>query len=195
MWRMSSRLWCCPRQKLRMTENFTIPSLQPSSLPSNIQKTMSSSFQYLFMCCFLLEFHLRTILAIRAGTLPVTAQLLPSFLFPDDHVYDPNDISLNVLRGHVIIRVFQTSFFLLFQLQLSLGRKASFPRPIHGPWGTWCSPWKTRKCILMRFDIHDPSYHSVCCHTGIYYCFFFSSTSDIWCWIGTLCYEFDGYMG
>ena len=85
------------------------------------------------MCCFLLEFHLRTILAIRAGTLPVTAQLLPSFLFPDDHVYDPNDISLNVLRGHVIIRVFQTSFFLLFQLQLSLGRKASFPRPIHGP--------------------------------------------------------------
>jgi len=46
-----------------------------------------------------------TIEGIRAGTLPVTAQLLPSFLFPDGHVYDPNDISLNVLRGHVMIRV------------------------------------------------------------------------------------------
>jgi len=47
----------------------------------------------------------QTIAAIRAGTVAVTAQLLPRFLFPDDHVYDPNDISLNVLRGHIMIRV------------------------------------------------------------------------------------------
>ena len=49
------------------------------------------------MRCFLLKFKLRTIEAICAGKLAVTAQLLPSFLFPDDHVYDPNDISHNVL--------------------------------------------------------------------------------------------------
>jgi len=47
----------------------------------------------------------QTIEGIRAGTLAVTAQLLPSFLFPDCHVYDSNDISLNVLRGHIMIRV------------------------------------------------------------------------------------------
>ena len=105
MWRMSSCLRCCPRQKLRMTEDFTIPSLQRSSLLSNIQKTLGSSFQYFFICCFLLKYHLRTIEGIRAGTLAVTAQLLPTFLFPDDHVYDPNDISHNVLRGHIMIRV------------------------------------------------------------------------------------------
>jgi hypothetical protein len=63
------------------------------------------------MCSFLLKFNLRTIEAIRAGTLAVTAQLLPSFLFSDDHVYDPNDISLNVLRGHIMIRVFRIHIF------------------------------------------------------------------------------------
>ena len=73
---MSSCLRCCPRQKLRMTEDFTIPSLQRSSLLSNIQKTLGSSFQYFFICCFLLKYHLRTIEGIRAGTLAVTAQLL-----------------------------------------------------------------------------------------------------------------------
>ena len=66
------------------------------------------------MCCFLFKNNLRTIEAIRTGTLAVTAQLLPSFLFPDDHVYDPNDISLNVLRGHIMIRVFVIYFFPLF---------------------------------------------------------------------------------
>jgi hypothetical protein len=67
------------------------------------------------MCYFLLKFHLRTIEAIRTGTLAVTAQLLPSFLFPDDHVYDSNDISSNVLRGHIMIRVFLIrTIFLLF---------------------------------------------------------------------------------
>ena len=57
------------------------------------------------MRCFLLKFKLRSIDAIRTGELPVTAQLLPRFLFPDDHVYDSEDISHNVLRGHVMIRV------------------------------------------------------------------------------------------
>jgi hypothetical protein len=64
------------------------------------------------MGCFQLKFHPRTIQAIRAGTLAVTAQLLPTFLFPDDHVYDPNDISLNVLRGHIMIRVFVIPIYL-----------------------------------------------------------------------------------
>jgi len=66
------------------------------------------------MRCFLLKFKLRTIEAICAGKLAVTAQLLPSFLFPDDHVYDPNDISHNVLRGHIMIRVFLIHIFPLF---------------------------------------------------------------------------------
>jgi hypothetical protein len=79
----------------------------------------------------LLNFQLRTIEAIRAGTLPVTAQLLPSFLFPDDHVYDPNNISLNVLRGHIMIRVFVIFITLLLKLQLLLGRKASVSRPVN----------------------------------------------------------------
>jgi hypothetical protein len=64
------------------------------------------------MCCFLLKNHLRTIVAVRAGTLAVTAQLLPTFLFPDDHVYDPNDISHNVLRGHIMIRVYVMHIYL-----------------------------------------------------------------------------------
>lgn len=51
MWRMFSCLRCCPRQKLRMTEDFSIPSLQRSSVPSNIQKQLRSSFHSLFMCC------------------------------------------------------------------------------------------------------------------------------------------------
>ena len=46
--------------------------------------------------------------AIHAGMLAVTAQLLPGFLFPDDHVYD---ISLNVLQGHIMIRVFVVIFY------------------------------------------------------------------------------------
>jgi hypothetical protein len=79
----------------------------------------------------LLNFQLRTIQAIRAGTLPVTAQLLPSFLFPNDHVYDPNDISHNVLRGHIMIRVFVIFITLLLKLQLLLGRKASVSRPVN----------------------------------------------------------------
>ena len=128
---MFSCLRCCPRPKLRVTENFTIPSLQRSSVPSNIRMNLSSSFKFLFRSCFLLKFNLRTFEAIRAGTLPVTAQLLPRFLFPDSHVHDPNDISLNVLRGHIMIRVFLLQIFPLFYLQFPLGRKASVSRPIN----------------------------------------------------------------
>jgi uncharacterized protein DUF6698 len=121
---------CYPRQKSRMTEDFTIPSPQRSSVRSNIQKHLSLSFLFLLLC-LLLKFQLRTIQAIRAGTLPVTAQLLPTFLFPDGHVYDPNDISLNVLRGHIMIRVFVIYITLLLNLQLLLGRKASVSRPVN----------------------------------------------------------------
>jgi uncharacterized protein DUF6698 len=113
-----------------MTEDFTIPSPQRSSVRSNIQKHLSLSFLFLLLC-LLLKFQLRTIQAIRAGTLPVTAQLLPTFLFPDGHVYDPNDISLNVLRGHIMIRVFVIYITLLLNLQLLLGRKASVSRPVN----------------------------------------------------------------
>jgi len=112
MWRMFSCLRCCARQKSRMTEDFTIPSPQRSSVPSNIPRCLGSYFLSLYMCCT--QLLLRTIEAIRTGTLPVTAQLLPTFLFPDDHVYDSNDISANVLRGHVMIRVYLILIFLIF---------------------------------------------------------------------------------
>jgi hypothetical protein len=128
---MFSRLRCCPRPKLRMTEDSTIPSLQRSSVLSNIRKKLGSSFNLLFKYCFLLKFNLRTIVAIRTGTLPVTAQLLPTFLFPDGHVYDPDDISHNVLRGHIMIRVFLIQIFPLFYLRFPSGRKASVPRPVN----------------------------------------------------------------
>ena len=94
-----------------MTEDFTIPSLQHSSVPSNIQKPKNTSVHpFVFYSCVVLKFHLRTIEAIHAGTLAVTTQLLPSFLLSDDHVYDSNDISLNVLQGHIMIRVFVVIF-------------------------------------------------------------------------------------
>ena len=85
----------------------------------------------IFKCCILLKFNPRPIEAIRAGTLPVTAQLLPRFLFPDGHVYDPDDISLNVLRGHIMIRVFLINIFPLFYLRFPLGCKASVSRPVN----------------------------------------------------------------
>jgi hypothetical protein len=100
-------------------------------MSGEISENTSVCLHFLFLCCLLLKFQLRTIEAIRAGTLPVTAQLLPSFLFPDDHVYDKHDISLNVLRGHLMIRVFLLFIFLSVKLQFLLGRKASLSRPVN----------------------------------------------------------------
>ena len=54
-----------------------------------------------------------------------TAQLLPRFLFPDDHVYDPNDISHNVLRGHIMIRVILIPIFLLLLVTVITSRSQS----------------------------------------------------------------------
>lgn len=98
-----------------MTEDFTIPSPQRSYVRSNIRKQlrMSSFFNLVLSPT---QISTRTIQAIRAGTLPVTAQLLPSFLFPDNHVYDPDDISLNVLRGHVMIRVLFVIYITLIKV-------------------------------------------------------------------------------
>jgi hypothetical protein len=70
------------------------------------------------------QFSTRTIQAIRAGTLPVTAQLLPSFLFPDNHVYDPDDISLNVLRGHIMIRVLFVIYITLIKLEVTTSSRS-----------------------------------------------------------------------
>ncbi|KAF8182276.1 hypothetical protein BJ912DRAFT_928631 [Pholiota molesta] len=41
---------------------------------------------------------------IKAGKLPLTAELLPRFLFPHNHIYDPTDISKDLLCGHVMYR-------------------------------------------------------------------------------------------
>ena len=218
MWRMFSCLWCCPRPKLRMTIDSTIPSLQRSSVPSNIQKKIGLSFKFLYwlqgqnilghhiwssvsMGLLLLGSivsysNLRPFEAICAGTLPVTAQLLPSFLFPDSHVYDPDNISHNVLQGHIMIRVFLIQAISLFYLQFPLGRKASVSRPVNCSWATWCSPWKTRKCIVVQLDNNDSSHDCVCCNTGMSYniTVFSFLIFDIWYLPGTLCYEFNKYM-
>ncbi|KAF9475072.1 hypothetical protein BDN70DRAFT_936157 [Pholiota conissans] len=41
---------------------------------------------------------------IKAGKLPLTATMLPRFLYPADHVYDPTDISKDLLNNHVMYR-------------------------------------------------------------------------------------------
>ena len=93
------------KAKVKNDRGFYHPITAALLCPVKYPKTPAFVLIF-YSCVFLLKFQLRTILAIRAGTLPVTAQLLPRFLFPDDHVYDPNDVSLNVLRGHIMIRVF-----------------------------------------------------------------------------------------
>lgn len=119
-----------PKAKVKNDRGFNHPVTAALLCPVKYPKTPQfvSNFYYRVL---LLKFQLRTIIAIRAGTLPVTAQLLPTFLFPDDHVYDPNAISLNVLRGHIMIRVFVIFITLLIKLQLLLGRKASVSRPVN----------------------------------------------------------------
>ncbi|KAF8954655.1 hypothetical protein BDZ97DRAFT_1676131, partial [Flammula alnicola] len=42
---------------------------------------------------------------ILAGRKPLTAFDLPRFLYPDGHVYDPNDMDMGVLQGHLLLRV------------------------------------------------------------------------------------------
>ena len=128
MLRRFSCLRCNPRPKLRTTEGFTILLWQRSYVRSNIQKHLSVFF-FLSSVVSPLKLRLRTIDAIRNGTLPVTAQLLPAFLFPDDHVHDPNDISLNVLRGHIMIRVFLIYFCLFKATFFSRPQSICFKAP------------------------------------------------------------------
>ncbi|KJA19626.1 hypothetical protein HYPSUDRAFT_204370 [Hypholoma sublateritium FD-334 SS-4] len=45
-----------------------------------------------------------TYASITAGRLPITAIMLPRFLFPHDHVHDPADIAKDIFRGHVMLR-------------------------------------------------------------------------------------------
>ncbi|KAG6895032.1 hypothetical protein C0992_003454, partial [Termitomyces sp. T32_za158] len=42
---------------------------------------------------------------IEAGNIIVTADQLPRFLYPDGHVFDPDNIYLNLLHGHYCFRV------------------------------------------------------------------------------------------
>jgi len=101
------------KAKVKNDRGFYHPITAALLCPVKYPKTSRFVLSF-FYSCVVLKFHLRTIEAIRAGTLAVTAQLLPSFLFPDGHVYDSNDISHNVLRGHIMIRVFLIHIFLLF---------------------------------------------------------------------------------
>ncbi|KAG6904818.1 hypothetical protein DXG01_006973 [Tephrocybe rancida] len=41
---------------------------------------------------------------IRRGELAVTGVMLPRFLYPDGHKYDPNDVLNGVLCGHILAR-------------------------------------------------------------------------------------------
>ncbi|KAJ3505188.1 hypothetical protein NLJ89_g7545 [Agrocybe chaxingu] len=42
--------------------------------------------------------------ALRERKLPVTAAMLPRFLYPDNHIFDADDVENDVLRGHVLYR-------------------------------------------------------------------------------------------
>ncbi|KAG6818233.1 hypothetical protein H0H93_006629, partial [Arthromyces matolae] len=42
---------------------------------------------------------------IEAGNIVVTADQFPRFLYPDEHVYDQNDVYSGLLRGHFCLRV------------------------------------------------------------------------------------------
>jgi hypothetical protein len=134
------------KAKIKNDRGFYHPITAALLCPLKYPKTPRFVLSIFIQCCFLPKFHLRIIEAIRTGTLAVTAQLLPSILFPDDQVYDSNDISINVLRGHIMIRVFLIHIVLLFYLQLPLGRKTSVSRAVN------CS-----------------SHDCVCCHTGMSY--------------------------
>lgn len=101
------------KAKVKSDRGFYHPVTAALLCPVKYPKTDEFVLSF-FYFGVVLKFNIRTIQAIRAGTLAVTAQLLPSFLFPDGHVYDSNDISHNVLRGHIMIRVFVIHMFLLF---------------------------------------------------------------------------------
>lgn len=50
---------------------------------------------------------------IQSGRKPVTSELFPRFLYPDDQEYDENDLENGILRGHLMTRVsVLISFFL-----------------------------------------------------------------------------------
>jgi len=74
-------------------------SLVSSEVPCNTR--VRSTFNTLLS---LIVFY-RTYASLKARSLPLTAALLPCFLYPEDHIYDPEDISKNVLHGHIMTRV------------------------------------------------------------------------------------------
>ena len=183
------------KAKVKSDQEFYHPVTASLLCPIKYPKTDEFVLSF-FYSCVVLKFYIRTIQAIRAGTLAVTAQLLPSFLFPDGHVYDANDISHNVLRGHIMIRVFNTYVPLILVKNSSRSQSISFKarqlllshlvltvenREMHrfAAWHRW---------LLTRLRMLPYRY--------VIMILVFSISIDIWqLWTGTLCYEFDRYMG
>ncbi|KAF9475259.1 hypothetical protein BDN70DRAFT_936024 [Pholiota conissans] len=75
-----------PRNKLRNDRGFHHPATASLLCPVKYRDTSE------------------THASIRAGRLPITATMLPRFLFPHDHVHDPADMAKNIFRGHVMLR-------------------------------------------------------------------------------------------
>ncbi|KAI0071524.1 hypothetical protein K474DRAFT_1606832 [Panus rudis PR-1116 ss-1] len=56
-------------------------------------------------------FHLsRTLLDIEDGTLEITADDWPRFLYPDGRAYDPEDEFTDIFQGHLLLRVVKHIF-------------------------------------------------------------------------------------
>ena len=106
---------------------------------------------------------------IKAGLKPVTATLLPRFLYPDGQEYDEDDTASGILRGHLMIRVRDFNPVLTkccanwFE-----GGKTHFSRAISSTRGGWIPSWKTRHHRLDSYHFDESSPHRVHRGTGMW---------------------------
>ena len=105
---------------------------------------------------------------IKAGLKPVTATLLPRFLYPDGQEYDEDDTASGILRGHLMIRVRDFNPVLTkCSANWFEGGKTHFSRPISSARGGWIPSWKTRHRRLDSYHFDGSSPHRVHRGTGM----------------------------
>lgn len=75
----------------------------------------------------------RTYDGILAGKLPLTADMLPRFLYPQGQAHNPADVEDGMLRGHLVLRVRSRFSDPAHFLKILSGRKTHFARSKLGP--------------------------------------------------------------
>lgn len=107
----------------------------------------------------------RTYASIRAGRLPISATMLPRFLFPHDHVHNPSDIAKDIFRGHVMLRVPTISFVNVYATSFSFifypGGKTYLTRPYICIRRTWSPQRQARKRRYLWYNYIDTKSHSL----------------------------------